>query len=199
MGRLKAISDDQVLDTARTVFSEHGHAAATRDVAKAAGLSEGVLYQRFGSKDALFFAAMKPAAPNIGQIFGPDEARGNPQLYVRKTVVRLAEYFASVLPLVMRVMTHPSFELEQFAAAKPLGVAAQLEEALRIRLSNLQKRGETSNVPPRIAARLLISLAHDWGLRACVSADPPAQRKRELEQSVDAAWCGLGSNGKQDE
>src|SRR5689334_20030031 len=38
MGRIKAISDDQVLNTARTVFSEHGHAAATRDVAKAAGL-----------------------------------------------------------------------------------------------------------------------------------------------------------------
>ncbi|EKE96356.1 helix-turn-helix transcriptional regulator [Tolypothrix sp. LEGE 11397] len=33
--------------------------ASTRDIAKKAGISEAVIYQRFGTKEDLFFAAMK--------------------------------------------------------------------------------------------------------------------------------------------
>src|SRR5262245_16666657 len=63
MGRQKTISDEEVLRIARDVFLEKGHIATTREIAQAAGISEAILYQRFGSKQELFFTAMRPTGP----------------------------------------------------------------------------------------------------------------------------------------
>ena len=65
MGRQKTISDEQVLRVARDLFRDKGHTATTREIAQAAGISEAILYQRFGSKDDLFFAAM-PSYSDLG-------------------------------------------------------------------------------------------------------------------------------------
>ena len=63
MGRHKVISDDDVLRVARDVFREKG-TRPTRQIA-GPGISEAILYQRFGGKDDLFFAAMHPIGPDV--------------------------------------------------------------------------------------------------------------------------------------
>src|SRR5262245_42690384 len=103
MGRHKTISDEEVLRLARDVFRERGHTATTREIAQVAGISEAVLYQRFGSKDDLFFAAMVPQAPDVEQLLGPADPPDDAHAYLRAVVVRLGEYFAGVIPLAMRV------------------------------------------------------------------------------------------------
>src|SRR5262249_7973182 len=108
MARPKTISDDDVLRIARDVFRARGHTASTREVAHAAGISEAILYQRFGSKDHLFFAAMHSAGPDVDELLGPADPGGDPRDYLRSAVVRLGEYFAEVIPLALHVMTHPS-------------------------------------------------------------------------------------------
>jgi AcrR family transcriptional regulator len=47
MGRKKTISDDELLDVARRAFVDEGFAASTREIARRAGVSEGVIFQRF--------------------------------------------------------------------------------------------------------------------------------------------------------
>src|ERR1700730_4302681 len=110
MGRHRTISDDEVLVIARDLFRARGHTATTRQIAEAAGISEGVLYQRFGSKDDLFFAAMRPRGPDIEKLLGPKDLLDDAHTYLRAVVVRLGKYFADVIPLALRVMTHPSFD-----------------------------------------------------------------------------------------
>src|SRR5690349_10683369 len=58
-GRPPVISDGKILDTARDVFLEHGIRATTAEVAVRARFSEGTIFHRFKSKDALFRAAMR--------------------------------------------------------------------------------------------------------------------------------------------
>src|SRR4051795_786207 len=58
-GRPPVISDEKILDTARDVFLEHGIRATTAEVAVRARISEGTIFHRFKSKDALFRAAMR--------------------------------------------------------------------------------------------------------------------------------------------
>src|SRR5262249_1403773 len=107
MGRRKTITDDEVLRIARALFREQGHTATTREIAQAAGISEAVLYQRFGSKDLLFFAAMRPRGPDLEQLLGPRDPPEDALAYLRTAVVRLGEHFAEVIPLALRVMMHP--------------------------------------------------------------------------------------------
>ena len=61
MGRPVHISKERILAAARSVFLEHGFSASTAKVAQAAGVSEGSIFKRFPTKEALFVAAM--AAP----------------------------------------------------------------------------------------------------------------------------------------
>src|SRR5215207_9623333 len=101
MGRHKTISDDDVLAVARTVFRGRGHSATTREVAEAAGISEAILYQRFGSKDDLFFAAMRPIGPDVAELLGPEGPPADAREYLRAAVTRIGRHFAEVIPLAL--------------------------------------------------------------------------------------------------
>src|SRR6187200_500594 len=119
MARPKTISDEEVLRVARDLFRGRGHTATTREIAQAAGISEAILYQRFGSKDELFFAAMHPTGPDLERLLGPADPPGDAHAYVRAVTLRIGEYFADVIPLALRVMTHPSFDHASFGRALP--------------------------------------------------------------------------------
>jgi AcrR family transcriptional regulator len=190
MGRHKTISDDDVLDVARQVFRERGHSATTREVAEAAGISEAVLYQRFGSKDDLFFAAMHPRGPDIEELLGPKDPPDDALAYVRAVVVRVGKHFAEVIPVALRIMTHPSFDHGTLARAQPTN-AAILKEGLTQRLASLARRKRIAMGTEAAAARLLVSLAHDWALGSVLSPGSQSNRERALKEMVDIVWAGL--------
>jgi AcrR family transcriptional regulator len=190
MGRPKTISDDAVLRIARDVFRAHGHTAATRQVAQAAGISEAILYQRFGSKDALFFAAMHATGPDIEELIGPEDPPDDAQAYVRTVVRRLGSHFAEVIPLALRVMTHPSFDPASLAHATP-GGPAELRDGLARRVASLARRKRLAASDPVVVARLLLSLAHDWALGVAFAHGAVAPDDRRLEEFVDVLWEGL--------
>src|SRR5262245_12611567 len=192
MGRQKTITDDEVLRIARKIFREQGHTATTREIAQAAGISEAVLYQRFGSKEQLFFAALRPRGPHLEQLLGPEDPPEDAPTYLRTVVVRLGELFAEVVPLVLRVMMHPSFDPASLARAQPGGPAVLLE-GLAERLASLARRGELALPSAAVTARLLVSLAHDWALRRVHGGSP--RGARELKEMVDVVWEGLRARG----
>ncbi len=189
MGRHKTISDHDVLRIARDVFREHGHTATTRQIAEAAGISEAVLYQRFGSKDDLFFAAMHPRGPDLEELLGPMDPPDDAHAYLRAVVVRLGKYFGEVIPLALRVMTHPSFDPGSLARAQP-NAAGVLQEGLMQRLESLAVRKKLVIASETQTARLLVSLAHDWALGRVLTPARP-RTDRDLKAMVDVVWEGL--------
>jgi len=191
MGRHKTISDDAVLRVARDLFGVRGHTVTTREIAEAAGISEAILYQRFGSKDDLFFAAMHPTGPDIEELLGPADPPGDAHAYLRTVVVRMGKYFADVIPQALRVMTHPSFDPASLTRAQPRGPAG-LQDALAKRLASLARRKQIAAPSERVTARLLVSLAHDWGLGTVFEPGHRLSRERELKDMVDIVWQGLG-------
>jgi AcrR family transcriptional regulator len=190
MGRHKTISDEDVLGVARHLFRGKGHTATTREIAQAAGISEAVLYQRFGSKDELFFRAMHPTGPDIAQLLGPEEPIDDALAYLRGVIVRTGQYFSGVIPLALHVMTHPSFDPAMLARAQARG-PGQLQEALAQRLASLVQRQLIGAPSEAAAARLLVSLAHDWALGNVFRHDTSPERVRQLEEMVDVVWEGL--------
>ena len=190
MGRPKTISDDAVLRIARDVFRENGHTATTREVAQAAGISEAVLYQRFGSKDALFFAAMHARGPEIEELLGPEDPPDDAREYLRTVLGRLGEYFAEVIPLALRVMMHPSFDPASLARTTP-GGPAELREGLSKRIASLARRKRLAAPDEVVVARLLLSLAHDWALGVAFAHGSPAPNDTWLEEVLGVLWQGL--------
>lgn len=189
MGRHKTISDDAVLQIARGIFRERGHTASTRDIAEAAGISEAILYQRFGSKNDLFFQAMRPVAADVAKLLG-DDSPEHALPYLRRVIVRIGRHFAEVIPVAVQVMMHPSFEPRAVVTAAPKGPTVLLD-ALTARIEAMKNRGQLRTRDSAVTARLLISLAHDWALSSVMPRDGAPLRLGELRELADAAWEGL--------
>jgi AcrR family transcriptional regulator len=103
MARPVTISDEHLLGTARAVFLEKGLHATTAEVAARAGVSEGILFKRYGSKAGLFRAAM-----NVGEEIGRvEQMLSDPRAVAgatpRERLARLAEHFVGVFRRIVPV------------------------------------------------------------------------------------------------
>lgn len=190
MGRHKTISDDAILGVARGVFRDHGHTATTRQIADAVGISEAVLYQRFGNKDDLFFAAMLPPTPDVDQLLGADDPTDDVHEYLRLVIVRLGRHFAHTIPLGLRLMSHPAFDPSRLGRTPP-GGPPSLRDGFTARLEAFAKRGLLAPKMGGATARLLISLAHDWALTIAMSHGQGTPQERDLVAMVDVVWNGV--------
>lgn len=191
MGRQKTISDEEVLAVARGIFDARGHAASTREIARVAGVSEAVLYQRFETKDRLFHAALAPGPPDVDAIFGRDDRSEDPHLWIRRVVERLSEYFAEIVPRALQVMRHPSFDPSGGGPTYAASTTDALEAELARRLRGLRGSREIAAGSEKAAARLLVSLAHDWGLRNILRCCDVRSDRRVLAAMIEILWKGL--------
>ena len=187
MTRPKTISDEAIVDAARRVFRSKGHAATTREISAEAGISEGILYQRFGNKDELFFAAMLPTSPDIEELLGPERPDVDAPSYMTRVLCKLEAYFSDVIPLALHVLTHPSFDHATLGRA--MAGAARVHEGLARRLEWFEGKKQIRKSTSVIAAKMLVSLAHD----AALSGAPHGSelKSKELEAMAQLLWNGV--------
>jgi AcrR family transcriptional regulator len=63
---------ERILHNALTLFANEGYnAVSTSKIARAAGVSEGLIFRHFGSKQGLLDALMEMAEEKMSQLFGP--------------------------------------------------------------------------------------------------------------------------------
>ena len=97
MARPRTISDEQILQTARECFLEHGPAVPTETISGQLGVSPQALFKRFHSKHELMLAAVVPCdEPQWIPIVeaGPDNRPLEIQL--SEILHHLAEFFVEV-------------------------------------------------------------------------------------------------------
>jgi AcrR family transcriptional regulator len=193
MPRPQTMSNTEILAAARRVFAQQGHAATTRDVAHAAGISPAVLYQRFGSKDDLFFAAMLPPPPDVTALLGVrTEAETDVEQHFVGVAQRILAYFEEVVPAFLRLITHPAFSLQSIAEAHEHILAARLVEGLAIHIADLQARGLVASVDAQAAAQVFIAAIHSLAIFAALPGMPMEHaHATTIEAFVAVFWRGL--------
>lgn len=103
MARPPSIDEQALLETARQAFIEKGFSVTTAEIAQRAGVSEGTLFHRFGSKAGLFQAAMAQSMAEPLAALGLEERVGKgdieQQLFeiVDATVGILMELFPTIM------------------------------------------------------------------------------------------------------
>ena len=112
MSRPVIIHDELILAAARDVFLEQGIRATSAEVAKRAHVSEGTLFKRFKTKDALFEAAMSRAFHAEAERFAGSllgrVGRGALKDELEDVAVRGIEFFRKIAALNMMQASNPA-------------------------------------------------------------------------------------------
>ncbi|MBZ4415309.1 TetR/AcrR family transcriptional regulator [Myxococcus sp. RHSTA-1-4] len=191
MGRTKTIDDAAILRIAERLFREKGHAVSTRTVAQEVGISEAVLYQRFGSKDDLFLAAMTPPPVDVEKLLGspsPEDMKA----HLEEVATRVAEYFVELLPTLLHVITHPSLDrptLVKWHRGLPF---MRLLEEFTARMTRWREEGRISQVEPAAAAQNFLAAVHSIAMFETLNGLPRREgRKARIQSLVDVMWSGF--------
>jgi AcrR family transcriptional regulator len=191
MGRRKLVEDDQLLAVAREVFVEKGIAASTREIARRAGISEAVIYQRHPTKAHLFFAAMVPPALNVEDLLS---ALANDLSVVEQLegiALGMMRYFREVAPILVQLVTHPEFDLEKFAQRHPDSPFGRIHLGLIRYLESQRERGSivAENVGP--AALTLFAALHSLAFLERLGVHGGKFDEAFIRAMVRSLWTGL--------
>ena len=102
MARPCTIDTEEILEAARKLFLEKGLDVPTAEIARTAGVSEGSIFKRFTTKQALFFAAMgfedgPEWAAGLQKRVGQGEVGQNLRDFMTKGIA----FFRKILPRMM--------------------------------------------------------------------------------------------------
>lgn len=191
MARPITITDEQILEAARTVFLKDGMNASTVEIARLARVAEGTIFRRFGTKEALFWAAIKPpAVPSwvreLDLLVGQGDMRDNLIRLVREII-----HFAQErIPFAMLGWSH-----------KPSASIAPEEEAPIVRDSRrlvrfLQQEVERGRLRPcrvEMVARLLLGSCLNLVLDSAVNKQPLTTEEidRFIADLIETLWEGI--------
>lgn len=78
---------EKIISAALQLFAKEGyHATSTNKVAKAAGVSEGLIFRHFGNKDGLLKAILEEGERRFKSLMADIVLETNPEEVVRKTI-----------------------------------------------------------------------------------------------------------------
>jgi AcrR family transcriptional regulator len=203
MGRHKRIDDADLLEVARTVFREQGQSASTREIAQRAGISQAVLFQRFATKDALFFASMMPPQPDITHLLGPRSAAttmtaASAEKWVYVTCARVAQYLAGAIPVVLHLVTHPAFGAHVLTHAHGGGMHAHLVAELAARLAVLHDREILIASRADVVADAMVALSHGAAMPVAIGSAPKGHEVQAAEAAARVLLAGLRPSASRD-
>ena len=100
MARPRTVSDEQILEAARVCFLEHGASVSTAVIAEQLEISQPALFRRFGTKERLLIAALRPSPDHVLALLevGPDDSPMRAQL--REIAAALDTFAHEMVPRV---------------------------------------------------------------------------------------------------
>lgn len=191
MARPITITDEQILEAARTVFLKEGLSASTEEIARLAGVSVGTIFRRFLTKDALFRAAIKPpSVPSwvreLDLLSGQGEMRDN----LIRIVHEIIHFAQERIPFAMLGWSH-----------KPASGSVSTEEAPIVRDSRrlawfLQQEVERGRLSPcrvDMVARLLLVPCLNLVLDSVINKQPLTEEEiaRFTDDLIETLWQGI--------
>lgn len=183
---------EQLLVTALDEFGRRGfHLTQMEHVAAAAGVSKGLLYQHFGSKEELFGEVCVAIADDFSNRFAAAVTQADASVDRVRAAVRVTLDYATERPaawsVVLRHLDKPEVGVELAGVRERLGSA--IAEVMLRRVDGDARR----RAGARRAVTLLVPLITGalFGLVSWWLEHPDTSRARVEAMAVDFIWLGL--------
>jgi len=195
MPRPCTIDTEQILEAAREVFLERGIDAPTAEIARRAGVSEGSIFRRFPTKQALFLAAMGLDEPPVWiEQLARRAGQGDVLDNLQRILCDGIAFFRDHLPRIMLAWssreTQPSAMVQQMGPCT--GPAAALE-ALTSYVEAEVALGRLRSDCPEVVARTLLGAITNFAFLETIGlqARGPIDTETYAKELVSNLWQGI--------
>lgn len=148
-----ALRQEQILEAAATIFSQHGYErATTREIAAAADVSEGTLYNYFANKRELLIGVARAYGDEVAGGIASIEADNFEDMVTQLLTNRFRNGRERRLFMLFLSESRLNPDVHQYYVAETL---TRIVTELENRISDLIARGIMRSVDPAIAARTL--------------------------------------------
>ncbi|MFK8185445.1 MAG: TetR/AcrR family transcriptional regulator [Phormidesmis sp.] len=189
MTRSKTVTDEEILAAARSLFLEVGIKASTRKIAQNAGISEAVIFQRFKTKEELFFSAMVPPKARLEEIFRVHPGENIVPENLELISLQIVEYFREVMPTFIALIGHPAFNMQTFLQRHTMP-RIQIGNRLSAYLYAEAEIGRIRSSQVEIAVSILLSYLHHLAMSETIDAHQK-KVKGDIPGAIGALWQGL--------
>ena len=164
-GRPRQILEEDILNAARDVFREDGHATTTANIAKRAGVSEGILFYRYKTKVALLTAVIHREVQPVKLLLEIENIAGQRTLKENLAIiiVTLLESVSRVHPFMELAETSPaSHKIRQVLFSKGKPPPIQIVELIAGYFEAEMRLGRVRTIDARIAALAAFGACIDY-------------------------------------
>ena len=193
MARPKKITEEQILAAAREAFTKDGVNASTAEIARKAKVSEGSIFKRFPTKDALFIASMKtppipPCIDRLGSIVGVGDLRTN----ILQTALQFVEFLQATIPQFMVAQgSKPLHSSPLFGEGEPPPIRDRRLIAAYLRAE--YERGRLRPCNPDVVACILSGALLSYVMDSFIlkQSRPREETVAFVESLVNTLWEGI--------
>jgi AcrR family transcriptional regulator len=188
----------KILDAAMETFAEQGYrGAVTRAIAARAGVAEKTLFAHYGSKAALFAAAMGPGldammgAGAVAELAGVLAHGGTLEARLHAVAKNRLEFAGRNIHLVKAIFQEVMLDPD-FREAMKARFVERILPAARVAVAEGVKAGRLRPVEPERVVRMLVSLVGGYIVtRHVLSPERAWDDDAELRLMIDTLLRGL--------
>ncbi len=193
MARPTTITQDRILTAARTVFLKQGINATTKEIAQTAGIAEGSIFYKFGTKENLFRVAMEvPPIPEWVEELELLVGTGDPRTNLVHIAVELIRFSQQMIPLFMVVYgDNPGAPMREVSPGKRY--ALQSREKLARYLQKEQRLGRLGDCDVEVLTSLIFGACVGFVMDGITFKRPQSQPEIETfaQNLIGLIWNGV--------
>ncbi len=197
MPRPRQVSDEQILDSARSAFLRHGPSVSTTVIADDLGVSQAALFKRFGTKEQLMLRSMVPELLDWDAVLGegPDDRPLPDQL---KVLGRILSAFYDRLMPCMATLRSAGLSPHELFEDDDVPPPIQGVRAVSAWLAVARDQGRVRDMDVgAFAMAFLGALQSRAFLRHLAGDDAPRwEAERYVDQLVELMWRGIAPEGE---
>ena len=193
MSRPKTITDQQILEIARTLFLERGPSIPTAEIARVVGISEGLIFKRFPTKHALFLAAMGVKSSSWAEMLEDLEGKGDLRQNLQRIIAQLLGFVRDLLPATMLLWSCRGDAPEQHLR-NLRDKDSPPKKGLEALVSYFRKEMKARRVhaaDPEVLARIVLGSVWNMVFMETIGQAPRVEPMEFAQRLVNTLWDGI--------
>ena len=182
---------ERIVEAAERVVRERGLArTTTKEIARAAGYSEGTLYKHFESKEDLFLAVLAERLPSFVVLVEELPARvgrGTVRETLKEVATNALAYYGEIVPMAASIFSEPGLLARHREELRKRGAGPWIiNETLASYLDAEERLGRVrEDTDPDAAAAMVLGACYQRAFfRSYLGEDVPAEGEEGFVESI---------------